>query len=408
MESQTRSHSEILKETRFDESGPGTILKDYQTLLDFLGTGVKTGGKNYRLPLAALSELDERMTHPLRPKLERPQQMSFPHLNGLYLLLRASGMGVTSGQGSSGRLYVEPARLIEWNNLNPTERYMTLFQAMLRADWGLIDSSIRGVCNIWREIRYTQVLYSRPVNDRNGATATALIGGWERQGSVALLELFGVLEVVRKDAKPGDNWRIGSIKFTEFGSALLAPLQDSTHLDLIIDIADREPPVEGEDKVWIGDLYREYFPECQNTLGENDEVFVDGVWQFKVTLWEAWRRIQIPADISVEDLVDCILSAFKFSDTEHLYEFRVRERSGRFMTIGHPAMDEPEYAADEFAIGSLPLQPGMSMELLFDFGDCWKFNVKLEKILPVNPKLQKPKVIEKEGKAPKQYDNEAW
>jgi hypothetical protein len=405
VQSQQRTQSEILKETRIDESGPGTILKDYQMLLDFIGTGVKTGGKNYRLPLAALKQLDERMTHPLRPKLERPQQTSFPHLNGLYLLFRSSGMGTTSGQGTSGLLYVQPDRLREWNDLNPSERYMTLFQSLLQGEWGLVDSNAPGGPNIWSEIRFSMSLYTRPIKDKTGITAAELIGTWPSQGSVALLELFGILEITRKAPKTGDNWRIGSVKFTEFGTAFLAPLQDSTHMDLIMGIVHPQLIGKRTEGVWLGDLYREFFPECQNTLGENEEVFVDGVWQFKVTLWDTWRRIQIPADISVEDLVDCILTAFRFSDREHLYEFRVRERSGRYMTIGHPQMNEVDYLTDEFAIGSLPLEPGMSMNFLFDFGASWNFDVKLEKILPVNPKMEKPKVVEKEGKAPKQYED---
>ena len=39
--------SEILKQQKFDESGPGTILKDFETVLRFVGPeGIKTAGKN--------------------------------------------------------------------------------------------------------------------------------------------------------------------------------------------------------------------------------------------------------------------------------------------------------------------------------------------------------------------------
>ena len=54
---QSASHSsDVLKNQPISESGPGTILADFQTLLDFVGTGgIATGGKNYRIPLAALA-----------------------------------------------------------------------------------------------------------------------------------------------------------------------------------------------------------------------------------------------------------------------------------------------------------------------------------------------------------------
>ena len=44
-------------------------------------------------------------------------------------------------------------------------------------------------------------------------------------------------------------------------------------------------------------------------------------------------------------------------------------------------MDEGPWA-DEIPVGTLPLEPGQTMQLLYDFGDSWKFTVKLERIEP--------------------------
>jgi hypothetical protein len=41
----------------------------------------------------------------------------------------------------------------------------------------------------------------------------------------------------------------------------------------------------------------------------------------------------------------------------------------------------------------------------FDYGDCWKFNVKLEKIDPPNPRMKKPRLLAQQGKAPEQYSD---
>ena len=70
-----------------DENGPGSILMDFEVLLGFLEDGVRSTGKYHLLPMDRLFELDQLMTKPLRPRLKRPQQKSFPNLNGLYLLL---------------------------------------------------------------------------------------------------------------------------------------------------------------------------------------------------------------------------------------------------------------------------------------------------------------------------------
>jgi hypothetical protein len=41
----------------------------------------------------------------------------------------------------------------------------------------------------------------------------------------------------------------------------------------------------------------------------------------------------------------------------------------------------------------------------FDFGDDWKFDVKLERIEPPGSRLKARKIRETHGKAPKPYPN---
>ncbi|MGH9837738.1 MAG: IS1096 element passenger TnpR family protein [Blastocatellia bacterium] len=58
--------------------------------------------------------------------------------------------------------------------------------------------------------------------------------------------------------------------------------------------------------------------------------------------------------------------------------------------------------ADEMPIGRLPLRPGEAMVFHYDFGDDWRFRVELEAVDPPQPKLKRPKIIESQGKAPRQ------
>lgn len=52
---------------------------------------------------------------------------------------------------------------------------------------------------------------------------------------------------------------------------------------------------------------------------------------------------------------------------------------------------------------------GAVLRRRYDFGDNWKFDVTLEKILPANPRMTKPKITEKHGKPPKQYNyDDVW
>jgi len=60
----------------------------------------------------------------------------------------------------------------------------------------------------------------------------------------------------------------------------------------------------------------------------------------------------------------------------------------------------------EIEIGTIPLEPGQTMELHYDFGDDWLFAVKLERIEPPGAKIKVPKILEKHGKPPEQYPGE--
>ncbi|MFN0055006.1 MAG: hypothetical protein ACKV0T_22775, partial [Planctomycetales bacterium] len=138
----TKEQLDLLKEQSFSAETPGTILADFETLLEFIGVeGLASSGKYCRLPLSALSAIDERMRHPLRPNLERPQQLSFPHLNGLYMLLRCTALGITKGAGSRARICIDPALWEEWRSLQPVEQYVALLKFVMYPDWSVVDGS---------------------------------------------------------------------------------------------------------------------------------------------------------------------------------------------------------------------------------------------------------------------------
>ena len=84
------------------------------------------------LPLKFIEELDQRLSRPLHLEMKRPQLKSHPYLQGLHLLLRASGLSRVEGAGAKARLVVDPEMLAQWNQLNPTEQYFNLLEAWLR------------------------------------------------------------------------------------------------------------------------------------------------------------------------------------------------------------------------------------------------------------------------------------
>src|SRR5208282_2370721 len=93
-----------------------------------------------------------------------------------------------------------------------------------------------------------------------------------------------------------------------------------------------------------------------------------------------WRRIALRHDHTLESLLLGILRSIKF-DSDHLYQFSYRDELGRSVEAAHEACDSDLYAGD-VELGTLPLKPGQSMSLIYDFGDKWRFDVKLERIDP--------------------------
>jgi hypothetical protein len=109
----TKAQEQALRTQVIDADHPGPVLRDFRTLLDYLGSHeVPAGGKYNLLPIQAIGELDRRLTRPLRLELKRPQLKSHPYLQGLHLLLRASGLSRVEGVGDKSRLVLDPAMLV--------------------------------------------------------------------------------------------------------------------------------------------------------------------------------------------------------------------------------------------------------------------------------------------------------
>jgi hypothetical protein len=89
-----RSLIPILQQQEITQTTPGSILQDFQTLLDFIGQeGMTVGSKRNLISQKPLAQINQQLAEPIQTDLQRPQQKSYPTINGLYLLLRATGIG---------------------------------------------------------------------------------------------------------------------------------------------------------------------------------------------------------------------------------------------------------------------------------------------------------------------------
>jgi hypothetical protein len=398
----------VLQKQRITETEPGPIVGDFETFLDFITPhNVFAAGKNNLLPMNALAELNARMTRPIEIRLKRPMQKSYPNLQGLFLLARASGIMRVQRVKTGALLVLDSRAMASWTSLNPTEKYFALLEAWwLRASMEMVgERSGRGAGFQHDLLMRINNLPSEGLKVDKKESEYLPYWGLHH---ISLMDMFGLAHVKHGEPQEGKGWIISEIKRTEFGQALTQLIWLGFPFRRVLDIAFGEDD-DGETKAGgaiVFDSYRElmspYFPEWQNSLTLPQEVeYRDGLFTFKISLGKLWRRIVIPANLTLEDLNNAIQRAIKF-DNDHLHCFIYKDPFGRSIRVNHPYMDDPPFS-DQTRIGDTPLRPGETMKYIFDFGDNWQFDILLEAIDPPNPKVKEARVIESHGKAPNQY-----
>ncbi len=393
----------ILQNQAFTDNSPGAIVKDFNSLLDFIGAqGIIVSEKTQQFTLNVLAALNQQMHRPLDMKLKRPLQKSYPHINGLYLLLRCSGLSYLQQDGKKIRLMLSEQLLTDWYALNPTERYFSLLQAFCyRADAEIISECVsygQPSCFFYCLAFFQGHLGTEidVANSRYGLSHLRYIPGYY---NLALMELFGFIEVECAIATEKETWPLSKIKATTWAQALLGYFsQYFGKVGVFTNPIDK--PIDG----WETE-FKKYLPAWQQGLSlVLPKTNTEGTLVFSVNLGKAICRLAVPADITLDQLASGILSAFAFNN-DHLYEFVYINQYGIEESIIHPYLDDggDHFTTDTHAVGSLPLYQGMGFIFHFDFGDDWEFMVNVESMPTPKLAFTELTVLEKRGKPPKQY-----
>lgn len=398
----TEVDKQILKNQVIDENNPGSILQDFKFLLDYINSNTVDATKaNYHIAMKHLVPINEKLIHPIKLKLNRPQQKSFPNISGLYLLLCSIGIIRFIYSEKKHIMTLDETILELWNNLNPTEQYFTLLESwLLRSQPKEILGEyspfgrllLRTYLDFWKSVpkKGLQNERNRDIEDH-----IKYVPGLY---NIALLELFGILSIQQSETKTGKGWRILEIKRTDFGNAISKYLYQ---LDKNIDYLWQ---YEYNYEIPFGEwqtAFQSYFPEWRNNLTFPETELKSGIYLFKVSLGNVWRRIEICSEMTLEDLTDTILAAFDF-DKDHLYSYYYKNRFGYTAEINSPNSYEEPHTIEKL-IGEIQIPTGSSMKFLYDFGDNWEFEVLLEKINPLDKKIKSPRIIEEHGEPPLQY-----
>jgi hypothetical protein len=398
-------HLRVLQNQPISEHEPEAVLRDFASLLDFVGAReIVVSGKLQLLPMSLLAEVNSRLSRTNTVNLKRPQQKSYPYINGLYLLLRASGLSLVEHRGNKQFLLLDDDALRSWHGLNLTERYFTLLGAWLIRGRGEILGEDRYPFSELRQCRdFVQRIPEAGLRVAGDKQTESMIPFQPGLRNVALLDLFGLVSVWQGEPEPGRAWSITRIFRKPFGDALFCLLSNISGDEAELWWPWKTRRDEAGMLREVQSRLQPYFPEWRETLTPPEATMRNGLHVFKVSLGRVWRQIAIPGEATLEALSEAILDAFDF-DNDHLHLFRYRNRFGIFEEVKHSYMEESPSTA-EVKVGELPLQPGSALEYLFDFGDDWLFEVRLEKLEPTNPKIRKPVLIDSRGQAPPQYQS---
>ncbi|MCI5125868.1 MAG: plasmid pRiA4b ORF-3 family protein, partial [Candidatus Electrothrix sp. AR5] len=319
------AQEDIFKKQTISQHNPGTLLQDFEKILSFIGeAGTPVSGVKKTFPMAQLAEMNSQLTHPVVLKLKRPVQKSYPHINALYLLLRASGLGTITSTGKKHCLVIEPTLGQQWQKLSPTEQYFSLFEAWWcrgsdeilgeREGVGMFDYLVRNL-NFFGKLPEKGL---KIAGDKQEEQSLRYHPGHH---SLALLELFGFITIKDGEPEQGKGWCVESITPTDWGKIVLGSIYDVNRqtMDGSWGDASVEEMKATAFKAWRATA-QPYFSDWNSALTPPETAFQPGVHVFKVSLGKAWRRIAVSGESIFDTLAGTILQAFSF-EHDHLYQF---------------------------------------------------------------------------------------
>ena len=124
--------------------------------------------------------------------------------------------------------------------------------------------------------------------------------------------------------------------------------------------------------------------------------------QLKITLLEIeppiWRRTQVPSTLPLSCLHDVFEAVMGWTDS-HLHQF---EQGGKYWGVPEHYEDDDIQVIDEskVPVSKVLKNEGDALVYLYDFGDNWRHEVVLEKILPAEEVATKPVCIGGQRRCP--------
>lgn len=217
-----------LSQQTFNDTTPGPILRDFQVLLDCLGSdGILVTERSQLPALKFLREFNESLSRPTHLSLKRPNQKHYAYAIGLFWIARSMGFALPNTKRKNC-LFAPPDQLQAWTSLCAEEQYFTLLAVwMHHANPDALGD--RGPYAIQRCLDLFQQLKQDPqplqVIDCEPRNQKQRFDYFPALYNLALLDGFGLVHLETVEPAPGRAWSIRSIALTEWGEAILTALE---------------------------------------------------------------------------------------------------------------------------------------------------------------------------------------
>ncbi|MCA9413831.1 MAG: plasmid pRiA4b ORF-3 family protein [Candidatus Omnitrophica bacterium] len=136
------------------------------------------------------------------------------------------------------------------------------------------------------------------------------------------------------------------------------------------------------------------------------------IYQIKITLMEVtppiWRRFAVHGAISLSRLHDVLQIVMGWTDS-HLHEFNIDEHSYvADYDLAERDWDETALDEGDFRLDHLIKRKGESFEYKYDFGDGWRHELVVEKIIPPEEGVKYPVCLAGERACPPEDCGGPW
>ncbi len=175
----------------------------------------------------------------------------------------------------------------------------------------------------------------------------------------------------------------------------------------------------GQMGIDFGQNSRDMFLKNYIVLREKDEINTTlpkqsgttKIYQLKIGIKGAkppiWRRILIEDDITYMGVHHIIQDIFEWGNS-HLFEFSTKSRRYTDLDFDDDFVDDLVEDASRFTIGEDLKEVGDKITYIYDFGDYWEHEIKLEDVLEREADESYPKCIKGKGRGPLEDIGGIW